>query len=112
MRKPWFRKQDGNWYVTTAGEQVKLGPDEKRAFRKWHAMQAAGDVEAEDVTLIAIVEAFLRWSKSNQAPKTYEWYSRYLADLCNSLAFQEVRRLKPYHITRWIEGNGWQGSSK
>ncbi len=45
MRKPWYRKSTGNWYVTVRGKQHNLGPDHREAERKYHAlMQRQGEL--------------------------------------------------------------------
>ena len=44
MRKPWQRDDTGNWYVTVSRKQYNLGPDRKKAEKKYHTlMQRQGE---------------------------------------------------------------------
>src|SRR5438045_2576293 len=40
--KPFFKKSHQAWYVQLDGRQVRLGPDEAEAHRRYHALVAEG----------------------------------------------------------------------
>ena len=41
--KPFYRAQTACFYVQIAGRQIKLGPDEAEAYRRWHLLMAGVD---------------------------------------------------------------------
>ena len=108
--KIWFREQTGWWCVTLNGKKIPLvkGRENRNAAQaKFHelmclktrAPSAAGAVLAD------LIEDFLTWSEANLAVDThrvYRGYAQLLAEAHGRLLLTEV---KPFHITKWIDGN-------
>ena len=106
MRKPYFRKDRGAWFVKTPNgrSQIRLHEDQSTAFKIWGELCAVAHPEAIDSTMAAIAENFLRHAKANVAAKTYRGYSDALVSFCNRHGRRKVRELKPYDVTRWLDG--------
>jgi hypothetical protein len=41
--KSFFRKSRGVWYVQIEGKQHNLGPDQKKAFDRYHELMREGE---------------------------------------------------------------------
>jgi integrase len=108
MRKPYFWRQRGAWYVnTTDGRHVRLHEDEKKAHLLWAEMQATENPDSPTVQFFVLAENFLGWSKNRISDKTWRGYSAFLVSFC---AYKNgghllVRDMKPFHVTRWLEAN-------
>ena len=106
--KIWFRMQTGWWMVKIAGKQTKLAEGKKNkkvAQDKFHELMTARTrlPESGDARVADIVEAFLKWSRINQAPDTrrlHGFYGQSFADACGNLLMSE---LKPFHVSRWVD---------
>src|SRR5262245_1810854 len=89
-RKPsvWFREQDGWFYTTLKGKQIKLSQDEKEAEREFHALLAKRTdepVTLARLSLKKLADEFLDWCRTNVAPDTFKWRRRALQTLCDYL---------------------------
>lgn len=107
--KPWFRKQTGWWMVTLGGRQHKLaqGRENKTLARQeFHKLMliSAEAPESAEANVASICDAFLQWSERNQASETYRGYFFYVQSFCEAAGYLPVRDLRPFHVTRWIEG--------
>ena len=107
---PWRRKQDDCWYTKVNGKQVKLAEASESyevALMRYHEVHAA---RAEDtppalLTVAQIMDDFLEWNRNNRAPRTFEWYKRFLKPFHEHIGSGLlVGNLKPYHIDRWVAG--------
>lgn len=119
QHKPWFRKQTDWWMVKIGGRPTKLikGRENKpEAERRFHELMAktARAPHTPDARTADVVEAFLRHSRIHYAPDTYrihKYYCQLFAEACGQTA---ARDLKPFHISRWVDGkreNGEWGES-
>jgi len=102
MAGPWFRKQNGTWYLTQDGKQVRLGKDRDKAFRRWHRMEAL-QVDHDDPSFAQIAAAFLAWSQKHNTADMFEWYGRFLAAASNEFGETPVRLLKKHQVTAWLD---------
>lgn len=117
-RKPYFRESDGWWVSRFRGEYVKLAKgqeNEAEAKKKFHelmALEAIGTpAESPNVTVAALFEAFLDWSKRHNDPPSYEWYKLFLQSFVDRHGAERVQDLKPYHVTRWLDAQATWGDS-
>ena len=115
--RPWFRKQTGWWMVTLGGVQHKLveGRENKKAARtKFHELSLliAEAPQSSDARVVAVSEAFLQWSERHQSPETYRGYFFYVQSFCEACGYLPVVDLRPYHVTRWIDGREWGPTSQ
>ena len=64
-------------------------------------------------TAIEILDAFLEWTKTNQAAKTYSWHKDHIQNFISGIPKGiTVGELKPYHVTRIMDGREWSNSTK
>ena len=79
--KPWFRKDRDAWFVTINGRRFNLGPDKEAAFNRFYDLMLRGEEEQpnqDDISVFQLFDAFLEWTSSQRAPRTYEWYKDFL----------------------------------
>ncbi len=106
--KPWFRKSTKSWYVQIDGVQVPLGRDKEEAQQKYHRLMA-GRPNGQTVGRVdALLDEFLEFVRSNQAPETYRLYRRYLRSFNNSVPDRTEGSLRPADVQKWVDSNGWE----
>jgi integrase len=117
-RKPHFRESDGWWVSMFRGERIKLAKgrgNQAEALKRYHELMAVEAVavppESPDATSAAICEAFLGWSAKHNTPATYEFYRIFLQDFCTHWFAVRIVDLKPYHVTRWLDGHATWGAT-
>lgn len=115
-RKPsvWFREQDGWFYTTLGGNQIKLSKDAGEAEREFHALLAKREGRDEPklarVSLRKLCDEFLEWAQKNTEPDTYRWRKRALQCLLDHLP----KGLKAAELTvrqaeKWVEAQDTWG---
>ena len=106
MRKPWQRNDTGNWYVTVNRKQYNLGPDRKKAEKKYHAlMQRQG--EPEDRLLSFCIDEYqksLHDCVETTQQKTRHFLGRFLAHVGDL----KVSKLKAHHLEDFLKGKPWK----
>jgi integrase len=115
MKKPWFRKQTGCWYVEIGERQINLGKDKDEAQRQYHRIMAEeGLIELQPVKVRAahLCDLFLEWASRHTTARTYQWYKMYLQDFCNRYGTLYVSQVKPFHITKWLDAHEWLDSGR
>jgi integrase len=117
--KPFFKKSHQACYVQLDGRQVRLGPDEAEAHRRYHALMAEGPKHdppsrAESPQLVDIFDHFLTFCRDQRAPDTYEWYRWRLQMFVDEIAGRiTVAQLKPYHLDDWFAKHpDWASGTK
>ncbi len=69
--------------------------------------------ESHNATTAALCEAFLDFSHRNNESSTYEAYRAFLQSFTDLHGAVPVRDLKPYHVSRWLDGQaGWGQSTR
>jgi len=118
--KPWFRKQDGWWYVTRSvngkRRQVKLvrGADqEEAAYRRFFEVMAdAGFLEPSDeITFNELAARFLSWSQRENKPKTNESYVWFISKF-DEFHQGRVTDLLKCHVDQWVDGKPWNRTTR
>lgn len=107
--------RSGQARITVKGKAYYLGPhgsDESWAayqqlLEEWRAGDVAGrarpQLHAGSITVADLVAQFMEWTTLHQSAGTsygYRFYANSLADAAGTLL---VERLKPFHVTRWID---------
>ncbi len=113
----WFRKDIGWWMVTLNGRKLRLAKGRHQrhaAERKFHELMAVRHElpESLDSRVADLVEAFLDFASRRVTADTfrnYRWYAQQFAESCGQLS---VIQLKPFHVTRWIDGRDWNDTSQ
>jgi integrase len=106
-RKPsvWFREQDGWYYTTIRGEQVKLSKDAREAERAFHALLAQEPNEEPKgfrPSFRKLADLYLSFTKQTKSPKTYEHQKHFLQAFCDHVKGRKVADLKPADVTAWL----------
>ncbi len=119
--KPFFKKSHRSWYVQIDGRQIRLGPDEQEARRRYHLLMADRP-NPEDVPplrtsspwLAEIFDHFLTFCQDERAPGTFEWYRRSIQLFVDEIASRmTVAELKPYHLDDWFAKHPeWSNGTK
>lgn len=116
MRKPFFWKSRGKWFVKSADHKrnIPLHEEESEAFRLWGEMLAAeGDAEVAAHSVAGIAERFLAMAERDLAADTYEQYAKYLAEFCAAYGHLAARSIKPLHVNEWLDKHpSWGDSSR
>src|SRR5262249_13879622 len=119
-REPFWRSSCNCWYVHHCGRQIRLSSDKDEAWRLWHEIMARPPEQrtptptGPNAPVVEILDAFLDWTKTNQAPKTYRWHRDNIQTFVDAIPRGlTVAELKPYHITRIMDAkNTWSNSTK
>ncbi len=102
--KPWFRKSRNAWFVTIRGVQNNLGPDKPLAYERFYELMGQPQSSGIDPhQVVAIINAFLDWSKKHRSPDTYEWYRYRLERFAAKHLDLRVSELKPFHAQQWVD---------
>ena len=118
--KPWFRKQDGWWYVTRRinGKRVQIRlvqglENETQAFHRFYELMVGAEERQVDETLTfnELSHKFIAWSKDNNALSTTKWYLRFLADFDDRYE-GVVCHLRKSHVENWLNQQAWGQSTK
>lgn len=105
MRKPFYWAERGAWYVwsTDNRRRKKLHADKDEAFRIWHEQQAVANPGASNVTVAVLMENYLQNAEGTVTAKRLRRTIDYLASFCNDCGSLQARKLKRYHLTRWLK---------
>lgn len=115
--QPWFRTSTNWWMVTVGGRQYKLvdGEDNRdAAYDAFYRLMTTmvDSPESPDTTVASLCDAFLDWSKKNQAAKTYQGHVFWLQSFVEACGQRKAVELKPYHITQWVDSKRtWRSSN-
>jgi integrase len=110
--KIWFRKDVGWWMVTLAGEKIRLAQGKesrKAAEQKFHELMASRSQapESPNARVADVIEAFLAWTKVHRSSETNRNYISYGQGFSEHSGYMQTSELKPIHVTRWVDENGW-----
>jgi integrase len=120
--KPFYRAFDDWWYVQfcvgTKRVQKKLvkgKANEEEAYQAFYRLMVVGPELPPPITITTVkcCDLFLGWSEKHNEPATYVWYRGYLQTFCDLYGAVPALDLKPFHVTRWLDGRpGWKGSRR
>lgn len=109
------------YYVQIGKKQHRLSADRDEAWRQYHhLMSQPPEVRQPTIPagpsalVVEILDAFLEWTKTNQAPKTYRWHCDHIQNFVSGIPKGlTVAELKPYHVTRIMDARDtWSNSTK
>jgi integrase len=109
--KPWYRKERKEWYVTINKVTHRLGESKKEAYEEFHKLMAS-DVEVPSGSVWEIFDAMLEWTKTNRAPRTYDFYQERLQRFKDDVPNMLIARLTPDHVYQWLSGKKWSDTYK
>jgi len=103
--KPWFRKGRRCWFVTIDELRHNLGSDREAVFREFHELMARPKRRAvASMSVVAVFDAFMEWTRKHRAERTYEWYQQRCQWFVDAIPDLSVDQLQPYHVQEWIDG--------
>ena len=106
---PWLYSHTGTYYAWINGKRTPLKTkDESEAWARYHELRAGGVEKGEDATVGAMIDAFLDFSRKENAPRTYETYKRFLDTFPDTKI--KVHELRKYHATKWLHDEFDHGS--
>lgn len=105
MRKPYYRKDRGAWYVKTDNgrSQIFLHADEEKAYKIWQEMLELSDPSAIAATVDVICEKYLDAANGSISATQFTRSSYYLAEFCKAHGTMVARELKPSHVMQWLD---------
>lgn len=102
MRRPWYRKLDGWWYLSHGGKQIKLSRSKQEAHDKWQLLL---DSKQEIVlTVLQICEKYLDHIQASTKPRNYEHNRLYLSHFVRLHSVKSCKELKAFHLTEAASG--------
>ncbi len=102
--KPFFKPSRGTWYVQLDGRQINLGPDQDKAFTRYHElMNRPRPTTITSEALVLVIDAFLDWVSKHRAPDTYLWYRYRLERFAKRYPNLSTAQLRPYHVQQWLD---------
>jgi len=102
--KPWYWQARRCWCVTLHGVRHNLGPDKAAAFDQFHRLMTQPKEKrvVRGDSLVAIIDAFLEWSRKHRSPHTYEWYRYRLQRFAEIHPHLNASQLRPFHVQEWL----------
>ena len=118
--QPFWREQTRCFYVQIGKKQHRLDPDEAEAYRLYHELMAkppeerVASLPSASGLVIPILDAFLDWTETHQAEKTYRWHRDHIQNFVKGIPrMLTLDELKPYHVTQVMGSHeGWSASTK
>lgn len=116
--KPFFRRSKQAWYLQLGKRQIALGKDRDEAFARYrqlllHEQGVAVVGDSQKPLLVAeACDLFLEHCQHNCEPATYDWYRTFLSDFCKFAPSLRVDELKPFHVTKWLQGKQWSSTTQ
>lgn len=114
VAKPWYRKQNKQWYVCINGMQHRLGKNKKAAYQEYHKLMTGGEqVQVQTDAVAHVLDQFLVWASENRAPKTFSWYRDFFQSFLETYPNLTVGDLSPKHVTIWLsKQTTWNNTTK
>ena len=122
MRKPYYWKKRGGWYVKDDQlNNVFLAVDEAEAYSIWNEWRQNGLVDSPSLAFMVIADLFLcavdpDAEKPGREAITKEHFvnlKRYLNSFCAEVGRMSWRELKPHHVNGWLrKRKSWGPSSE
>jgi integrase len=118
--KPWFRTSASSWYATLNGRKVSLGvsgkQNKKAATAAWHKLLSEGlkpsPEPKADVTVKAVIDAFLADAESRVASVTFEVYERFCRFFRADKGELKADALTLPMVEAWARKTEWSGSTR
>jgi len=116
--EPFWRSDRSCWFVQIGKKQHRLSPNETEAWRLYHELmakppEATQPTRPAQMQAVEILDLFLAWCQKNRAETTYEWHRHFCQMLASSLPSNLLLAdLKPYHLTRVIDGHDWLNNTR
>jgi integrase len=106
MRKPYLWKARNCWYVRDGAKNIRLDPDEKKAYELWEGMRSLADV-GPTVAFATLAELFLRDYRTRVSTSQYERSVAILSGFVAHLGLGvHARDIRPSEVRAWVQGRG------
>jgi integrase len=111
----WFWAARGEYCTTIDRKRHRLGANKKAAEKRYHELMAKPErrVVSSD-TVVSIIDSFLEYVQTHNAPRCYDWYHRHAQSFVETIpASLRATELRPLHVQKWIDQQtGWSNSTK
>jgi integrase len=127
MQKVWHRASNNSWYSTFSEggrqKQRKLlqGPNDK-IHKKLAEQKMLEELNVHPpskkklppdwLTVRGVLKGFLRHSRKNHEPTTYDWYKNFFKSFARVCGKVRVSQLAKKHVKRWLEKSGYNPTSQ
>ena len=88
MRKPFFKKSHGAWYVHHQGRMTRLSDDKETAFQLYHELKASQAPATSSDSVAGLLNSYLEWCQKNRAERPYDWYRGFLSSFAKSIGLR------------------------
>jgi integrase len=103
--QPFWKSTHKCWYLKLNRKDVRLDPDEKKAWDLYHKIMGRQLDLTADPRVVPLVDEFLEYAQKHKAPGTYNFYRHYVKSFADTLSpTLKVSGLKAYYLSRWIDG--------
>ncbi|MDX1929140.1 MAG: tyrosine-type recombinase/integrase [Pirellulaceae bacterium] len=105
MRKPFYKKSHGCWYVRHNGKDVKLDQDETKAYRIWQRMlDSARAIGDPDISVETLSLRFLAEHKQTLGERAYELLEHYILEFAAHSGTVMAKMVTPATVLAWVKG--------
>jgi integrase len=118
IRKPWYRRSKGRWYVCIDGRQVNLGKDKAEAFRRFHRLMAGSEqagpaTTAQSLPVSELAEQYLADMERRTTERTVYVARCYLKPILAECGGITAQALRKHHVEAAIRKHeGWNGTTE
>jgi integrase len=114
MRRPYWKKSHGCWYVNNAaGKPVRLDPDDDAAHTIWQRMrEAEQSLSHPNVPFRVLANEWLRQHQAEFATEKYRQLRRYLSAFCQHVGAKAAGELDKGTVYDWLRAPKQRGSHK
>jgi integrase len=102
MRKPFYKKSHGCWYVKDPRTQraIRLDPDERKAYDMWRRLLDASAPLTTSVPLRRLAEHFL--NETCEANRGFEERARHIAAFVEHVGSKQASDVSPRDVLSWL----------
>lgn len=101
MRKPFFKKSHQCWYVRQGNVDVRLDPDEEKAFRLWHQMRELKNV-SDRSSFAVLAEAYLQEHQPLMTSQKFDQVAGYIATFLPFASDMTCLEVSPGLVAKWL----------
>lgn len=110
----WQRGENGWWYTTLNGKQIKLSPDKGEARKLLHKLLAADDRPAQGtgVTCRRLLDTYLVKTAPDKSASRVKVQTTYFKRFCEVFGHRKAESLKPFEVNDWLDSLPVSASTK
>lgn len=111
MRKPFYKKSHSCWYVRVAGRDIRLDPNEEKAFDLWLDMKdKASAANGPTVSYSRLAQEFIQLKTGKT--KRFGVDGPYIAKFALWIGRKQARHICEADLLRYFEKQNWADTTK